>query len=325
MTAPTVPAPRTDNRSLRDLQSRWVDLCDPSVDEVDSHLSSDVDHLVRAQLHKRSHGSADQVRPLLRGGDSYVFGVFLVPVLENEGELAEEKTYYQEVDVVLTRRSLLTVRKVAGSRGPAYDPLVARGSCRDSDCLGTLMYHLVDDIAERFVDLVDRLTEEIEEVEDGIERWDDRFVRRRISQLRHDMLQIRRVLSPTRDGLRAVLDGRVDLDGDEIFPRDVELVFNNVYEKLLRASEGLELARDLLAGVRDYHQGKIANDQNDVMKRLTVIASVLLLPTFIVGLYGQNFIDMPEVHWLWGYAWSWGLIGMSTVGQIMFFKWRKWI
>ena len=77
-------------------------------------------------------------------------------------------------------------------------------------------------------------------------------------------------------------------------------------------SDGLDLSRDLLAGARDYHQAKIANDQNEVMKRLTVIASVLLVPTFIVGLYGQNFRHIPELAWGFGYWWSWGWILVTT-------------
>ena len=79
-----------------------------------------------------------------------------------------------------------------------------------------------------------------------------------------------------------------------------------------------------ITGVRDYSQAKIANDQNDVMKRLTVIASLLLVPTFIVGLYGQNFVNMPELHWHLGYLYSWGLIVVTTIGQLWFFKWKKW-
>ena len=65
------------------------------------------------------------------------------------------------------------------------------------------------------------------------------------------------------------------------------------------------------------------------MKRLTVIASVLLLPTFIVGLYGQNFVDVPELHWHYGYAYcyayGWGLIVATTIGQLTFFRWKKWL
>ncbi len=61
------------------------------------------------------------------------------------------------------------------------------------------------------------------------------------------------------------------------------------------------------------------------MKRLTAIASILLLPTLIVGLYGQNFDHMPELHWSWGYYWSLGLIGASTVGQLVYFLRKGWL
>ena len=61
------------------------------------------------------------------------------------------------------------------------------------------------------------------------------------------------------------------------------------------------------------------------MKRLTLIASLLLVPTFIVGLYGQNFRHIPELHWVWGYWWSWGWILGTTVAQLVFFRWKRWI
>src|SRR5262249_38343739 len=104
-----------------------------------------------------------------------------------------------------------------------------------------------------------------------------------------------------------------------------ELHFADAYDKLLRATDGLDLSRDLLAGVRDYHQAEIANDQNEVMKRLTVVASVLLLPTLIVGLYGQNFDHIPELHWRYGYEYAWGLIVVTTVLQLWYFRRKRWI
>ncbi len=110
-----------------------------------------------------------------------------------------------------------------------------------------------------------------------------------------------------------------------MFPRDVELHFADAYDKLLRATDGLDLARDLLSGVRDFHQAQVANDQNEVMKRLTVVASVLLLPTFIVGLYGQNVKGSPELHWAHGYAFSWAVIIATTIAQLVYFRRKKWI
>jgi magnesium transporter len=126
--------------------------------------------------------------------------------------------------------------------------------------------------------------------------------------------------------VRRVIDGVVEVEhGEEVFPHDVEVAFNGAYDKLMRALDGLELTRDLLASVRDYHQSKIANDQNEVMKRLTVIASLLLLPTFIVGNDGQNFVHIPELHWHWGYWYAWGLIVATTLVQLWFVRRRKWI
>jgi magnesium transporter len=150
-------------------------------------------------------------------------------------------------------------------------------------------------------------------------------VRERLSLLRHDLLHIRRTLSPTRDAVREIVDNRIEFAGEEVFTHDVELSFGAAYDKLVRALEGLELSRDLVAGVRDYHQAKVANDQNDVMKRLTAVASILLLPTLIVGNYGQNFDHLPELHWWWGYYYSLGLIAASTLFQLAYFRRKKWL
>ena len=187
------------------------------------------------------------------------------------------------------------------------------------------VYHLVDLIAESFLDLVDDLDDEIDELEDMVGPAPVRTVGRRLRELRQDVRGIRRTLTPTRDAVRRIVDDRVELDEGELFPRDVEIAFGDAYDKLLRATEALESSRDALGGVRDYLQGKIANDQNEVMKRLTVIASLLLLPTFIVGLYGQNFRHIPELAWGYGYWWSWGWIILTTIGQLAFFRWKRWI
>jgi magnesium transporter len=188
-----------------------------------------------------------------------------------------------------------------------------------------MVYELVDLIAEYFLDLVDAINDEIDELEEGIEVWTSTQVSARISELRHDLLHVRRIVAPTRDAIRRVVDRRIDVKGQEVLPREIELDFADCYDKLLRALDGLDLSRDLLASARDFHQAKIANDQNEVTKKLAVIASLLLLPTFIVGLYGQNFHNIPELAWSFGYWWSWGWIIVTTVAQLLFFRWLGWI
>jgi magnesium transporter len=301
--------------------AEWIDLIDPTPDELREKLprelqESALDRLLAPAEHD------DEPRPTLQSHGDYIFGVFLLAVSIPE----EDRVFYQEVDVVVTHDILVTVSKTPPGEHP-YDPRPARESCRPDDSAGMMFYRLIDDIAEHYLDLIDSLDEEIDQLEDTVETSPAAKTRVRLSELRHDLLHIRRTLAPTRDAIRRVVDNVVEVtDGEEVFPHEVEVAFNSAYDKLLRAFDGLELSRDLIASVRDYLQSKVANDQNEVMKKLTVIASVLLLPTFIVGLYGQNFKHhFPELGWQWGYAWSWGLIVATTIGQFVFFRKRRWI
>jgi magnesium transporter len=301
--------------------AEWVDLIDPSPDELRAKLPREVQETALALLLAPAQ-HADEPRPTLQAHGDYIFGVFLLAIAVKE----EDRVFYQEVDVVLTHDVLVTVSKTPPGEHP-YDPRPARESCRPDDQAGMMFYRLVDDIAEHYLDLVDDLDEEIDELEDSVETAPTLVTRNKLSELRHDLLHIRRTLAPTRDAIRRVVDNVIEVDeGEEVFPHDVEIAFNAAYDKLLRAFDGLELSRDLIASVRDYLIGKIANDQNEVVKKLTVVASLLLVPTFIVGLYGQNFQHhFPELHWRFGYAWSWALIIITTLLQLWYYRRKRWI
>jgi magnesium transporter len=301
-------------------EARWIDLVDPTEEQIKAELPSHV-HPTALALLLAPHVHDDEPRPRIESHGDYVLGILLVVVAVKE----EDRVYYQEVDFLLTVDRLVTVSKTPPDEKP-YDPKPVKDSCSPEEHVGMFAYRLLDDIAERYLDLIDDLNDEIDELEDKVEEWTAERVRSRISDLRHDILHIRRTVSPTRDAVRKVVDGRIELEGGgDLFPRDVQIHFGDVYDKMLRASDGLETSRDLVAGVRDYAQSKIANDQNEVMKRLTAIASILLLPTFIVGLYGQNFHHIPELGWHWGYWWSWGLIVVTTIIQVVYFRRKRWI
>jgi magnesium transporter len=300
----------------------WTDLLDPGREELEASLPTAVHpRALDALLAPLAHDH--EPRPRIERQDGYVFGVFLVPVAVPE----QDEVYYQEVDLVLTRDAIVTVRK-SPQHGQPFVCAVGDERQRgggEVDSTAQVAYEVIDQIAEAYLTVVDRLDDEIDELEDHVEEWPDTRVRARISALRHDILHVRQTLAPTRDAVHRIFDGRVDVEGAELFDRHVELNFSDAYDKLLRAFEGLELARDLVAGVRDYHLAKVANDQNEVMKRLTAVASILLLPTFIVGNYGQNFTNIPELHWRFGYAWSWGLIAVTTALQVWYFRRKRWI
>jgi magnesium transporter len=298
---------------------RWIDLIDPTAETLAPHLPPDLHPAARTQL-LAPPVPDHEPRPRIESQGDYVFGVLLVPIALPD----EDRVYYQEVDFVLTREQLLTVSKTSPGEQP-FDPKDAQDACRPADPIGLYLFHLVDEVADRYLDLIDALNDEIDELEDEVENWRPGTIRGRISSLRHDLIHVRRTLSPTRDAVRRIVDNRAEIDDYELFPREVELYFADVYDKLLRSTEALETSRDLVAGVRDYFQSKIAIDQNEVMKRLTMVASLLLLPTFIVGLYGQNFHNIPELAWTFGYWWSWGWIIATTIAQIAFFRWKRWL
>jgi magnesium transporter len=298
---------------------RWIDLHDPDEAALRDALPVEIHEVALAAL-LRAPRPNEEPRPRLEAHGDYVFGILAFPFAQNGG------VRFQEVDLIATPETFLTVRKTAPGQPACNIDVVRDAAARRNEDPGLCLYRLVDEIAERFLDLLDTFDEQIDVLEDHVSDWGRDRIRSRISSLRHDILHTRRVLAPTRDAARAVLDDRVELDLDvTLFPRDVELRFADAYDKLLRATDGLDLSRDLLAGVRDFVQSEIANDQNEIMKRLAAVASLLLVPTFIVGLYGQNFFHMPELRWQYGYIWSWGLILVTTAVQLWFYRRKRWI
>jgi magnesium transporter len=231
----------------------------------------------------------------------------------------------QEIDFILTRDHLFTVSKATDGAKPFDLEQTVKKANDDNATPGVCAYRLIDAMAEQYLDLVDQLDDDIDMLDDKVGTWTARQVRDRVSELRHDILHVRRALTPMRDLARSIVDERIDVGGRKsVFPREVLLQFADSYDKFLRASDSLELSRDLLGGVRDYFQSQIANDQNEVMKRLTVISAMLLAPTFIVGLYGQN-LKIPELHWHYGYLWSWALIVVVTAAQFRYFRKKGWV
>jgi len=294
--------------------ARWLDLVDPSRDELLSSLPTHVDPDVVEAL---AAPAEERPRAFLEGHGAYVFGVLVsfLPLPE------EDRLVGREIGIVATAELLVTVRKTP-SGGEPWDPAPLHAT--EGASVGQLVHRLVDDVAGCFLDVVDAADDEIDELEDHIEDWPSARVRRRLSSLRHELIHARRAVGATRSAVRRVVDRTLDVSSDTLFPDQVERQFADTYDTLVRAAEELDVARELLSSSRDYHQSLIAENQNEVVKRLTVIASVLLLPTLIVGFYGQNFVGaFNDPYWKVGV--SLALIVFSTILQLAFYRWRRWI
>jgi magnesium transporter len=302
------------------VHARWTDLVDPTREEVLAALPVHVDPEVVETLATPPSDGRDP-RPVLEGHGAYVFGVLLAasPVPD------ENRIVYQEVDFVATLTLLVTVRKTpVGGVVPTYPPAVLHPAVEGGAPAGALVHKLVDDVADSYLTSIDEIYGEIEELEDAIDAAPPSLVRERISTFRHELLDARRMMSATRAAVRRIIDGRVEVGDHALFPPEIELRFADTYETLVRAIEELDIARDLLAGVREHHQSKITENQGEIAKKLTVIASLVLVPSLIVGYYGQNFESAFDEQY-WSIGASTGLILASTVVQLVLFRWRRWI
>ena len=299
------------------MAAQWTDLVDPTREELLRALAIPLDpEAVEILVEPGREGRS--LRPVCEGHGRYVLSVLAFPQWG-----PDRRAEYLELGVVATPTAVVTVRKT-GPRGQLA-PTDSVAALVDADVsAGAVFQGLVDEAADAFLDLLDGLYEAIDELEGDVEQLRPADVRRRIALLRHELLLARRASSATRGVTRRIVDGRIDVGHSELFPPEVEKRFVDTYETLVRVTEELDVARDLLGGVRDYYQAKITEQQNEVGKKLTMIASLVLVPSFIVGFYGQNFAGQFR-DWYWGIGVSVGLIVATTVVQLALFRWRRWL
>ena len=296
--------------------ARWVEFVDPTREEILDALPVAVDpEVVEALAAHPTHAP----RPMLESHGAYVFGVFVDIALRDDG--GEE---VREVDFVATPAILVTVCKTPPSGGEPFDTSPIHPAHEVESSAGHLVHRLIDEVADSYLDLLEGVFTEIDALEDEIDDLEPAQVRRRLLDLRHQLLHYRKVVSATRAAVRRVLDGRVEVGNHQLFPTRIEQLFGDTYDTLVRVTEELDIARDLLAGARDHLQARIAQNQNEVGKKLTVIASLVLVPSLIVGFYGQNFEDVfSDAYWTLGVSTM--LIVVSTLVQVALFRWRRWI
>ena len=298
------------------MSARWIDLVDPTRAEVEAVLPGGTDPDVVEELAAPTH--VPEPRPLLEDHGSYVYGVF-VPIVDADGGPTP-----LEVCVVANAERLVTVRK-SSSSGASFDVAAVARADEAGRSIGELVHRLVDDVVDSYLELIDGTFAEIDSLEEQLDELRPADVRVRAAELRRALLHRRRMVSTTRVAIRRIVDGRIEVGDDpELFPPAVERLFADTYDTLVRIGEELDVARDLLAGVRDHLQSKVAENQNEVGKKLTVIASLVLVPSFVVGFFGQNF-ESEFARSYWTVAVSTSVIVASTLGQLALFRWRRWI
>ena len=183
-----------------------------------------------------------------------------------------------------------------------------------------LLYEILDHLIEYYFPVLEKIEDEIEAVEERIFAQDDEETLEAILGLKRRVAEIKRALSPHRE-----LFGRIARNEfEEITPQTV-VFYRDLYDSTYRLSETADSYRDLLSGTLDAHISMISHRLNEVMKVLTIFATLMLPLTFIAGVYGMNFDFMPELHWKHGYLFAWGLMVVVASGLLMYFRRRGWL
>lgn len=195
----------------------------------------------------------------------------------------------------------------------------ARGRIRESGA-DYLAYALLDAIVDHYFPLLEEVGDRIEALEEEITAAPSDDHLPRVQALRRALITFRRATWPLRDAVQSLARGEVA----RIAP-DTRVFLRDTLDHLLRIVDLLESYRDMTGGLMDLHLSMVSTRMNQVMQVLTVISTIFIPLTFIAGVYGMNFDDMPETHWAYGYPAV--LLGMGAIGAALFaFFWRRgWI
>ncbi|GAB4017818.1 magnesium/cobalt transporter CorA [Spirosoma migulaei] len=184
-----------------------------------------------------------------------------------------------------------------------------------------LLYALMDVIVDHYFLITERIGEKMDELEDQI-------VQERANQqtlailytLKRELAFIRRTVYPVRDIINTLLREESDVIQHNTLP-----YLRDLADHVTQVIETLESYRELTAGLMDVYYSIVSNRMNSVMKTLTIFSAIFMPLTFIVGVYGMNFDNMPELHTRNGYFVVWGVMFLVTIGMVVYFRRRRWM
>jgi len=182
-----------------------------------------------------------------------------------------------------------------------------------------LAYSLFDSIVDNYFVILESIGEVIEGLEEEVVEQPTKKTLQNIHILKRNMLYLRRSVWPLREVISYLQRSESDLIEDS-----TELYLRDVYDHTIQVIDTLESFRDMVSGMLDIYLSSISNKMNEVMKVLTIIATIFIPLTFIAGIYGMNFAFMPELQWKWGYFVTLGVMLGVFIGMLIYFKRKKW-
>lgn len=256
---------------------------------------------------------SDRERPTLQEFDGMAFLVVPAAVRNGDGER------YVEVGFFLNDHAMVTVSREAV---PVLDAWFARWIARPGSLAKSpsfILHAVIDALVDDYFVVIDDMEDRVEDLGDTL--FSGREGRLpEIVQLKRRLMKLRRAIAPVRDVLNGLL--RRDLD---VIPDESRRYFQDVLDHALRIGETVDALRDSLTSMVDIHLSNVSNNLNEVLKKMTVLSTVLMTMALVSGIYGMNFAHMPELDWRFGYPLA--LTAMVVMGFVLYriFKQRRWL
>lgn len=314
LTSPDMPL-----ESSRKAAIRWIDV--EGLDQVD--LITRIGK--RYSIHPLVLEDILQTgqRPKLEDNDSHLFVV--LKMLQYDAKT--QKVESEQVSIVLFRSVLLTFQE--GITGDVFDSIRNRvqGTSGQLRSLGSdyLMYCLMDAIVDQYFVILEQLGDRIELAEESILKDPSRETLQEIQRLKHELMFVRKSVWSLREVV-----AQLERGDSKLVRKSTLAYFRDLYDHVITTIETLESYRETLSGLVDLAMSTMSNRMNEVMKTLTVIATIFIPLTFIAGVYGMNFDlsaspwNMPELHWWFGYPAVLFIMGAIAVLMLFYFRRKSW-
>jgi magnesium transporter len=183
-----------------------------------------------------------------------------------------------------------------------------------------LAYSLADAIVDSYFGILEKTGEKIEALEEELISDPDEKTLHQIHTLKREMIELRRSVWP----LRELISG-LQRSESPLLAETTSVYLRDVYDHTIQIIDAIESFRDMVSGMLDIYLSSLSNRMNAVMKVLTIIATLFIPLTFVVGIYGMNFEHMPELKWRYGYAAVWCVMLLMAIGMLIYFRKKKWL
>ncbi|MGH8274856.1 MAG: magnesium/cobalt transporter CorA [Gammaproteobacteria bacterium] len=229
-----------------------------------------------------------------------------------------------QVSFFLGKRYLISINEGAKD---VFDPVRQRIRSNGKVCgrdAGYLLYTLMDVVIDEGFPLLEALGDDLEALEDEILDNPSREARNKIHYAKRELVQMRRAWWPQREVIASLMR-----DGEQFLSETTRLYMRDCYDHCVIVMDFVETYREMTSSLLDTYLSSVSQRMNDIMKSLTMIATIFLPLSFIAGLYGMNFTaspwNMPELHWHYGYFYALGVMIAIMLGMIFYFRRKRWL